>query len=65
VQLDRSGLELPFAEQVSLVFTQMLPVQLVGRFSEVLGEPFHRTDVVPYRTRSVISPLEFLQHYFA
>jgi hypothetical protein len=43
----------------------MLPVQSVGRFSKVLGEIFHRMNVVLDGRRSVISTLEFLQHDFA
>jgi hypothetical protein len=65
VQFNRAGFELPFAEQLSLIFAQMLPVQSVGWSSEVLGEIFHRMNVVLDSRRSVISALPFLQHDFA
>src|SRR5208337_4471390 len=56
-------IQLSFAEQVRLVFTNVLGAQLVRWTVEVAGKISDRTQVTTYGTGRVIATLEFLQHH--
>src|SRR6202011_4323624 len=57
--------ELPLAEQIRLVLTDVLRTELVGRALEITREIFDCLDVKTCCSLSVITTLEFLEHHFA
>ncbi len=57
--------ELALFEQVRLIAPKLIRSELVGRFSEVIGECRNRTHIAARCTIGIITMLEFLQHHLA
>ena len=53
------------SEQVSLILTQMVVVQLIRWFAVVGRELFDGLKVILYSGFSEVTTLEFLQHHFS
>jgi hypothetical protein len=62
VELDRPRPELPLAQQVRLIRSQVALIELVRRRAKVLGESLDGLDVILNGGRGVVTPLEFFQH---
>lgn len=63
--LHRAGVQLLLLKQVGLILAQVLRTELVGPLMEMVGEFLDHPNVGFYGTLSVITTLEFLQHYSA
>ena len=58
------GLEFPLAEQISLLFADVILPELIGAPVEVLRELLNGTEVSAYGAGCVVATLEFLEHQF-
>jgi hypothetical protein len=63
--IDGVWVQLSLAEQMRLVFADVLGPQAVGRATEVTGKVFHRRDVTLDGPRRIISTFKFFEHHFS
>jgi len=61
----RSHRQFSLVQQVSLPLTNMFRAELIGRFTEVAGEPLDGANIRACSSFREVTSLEFLQHYFA